>query len=424
MARTTFGVVFVALLGCTGLFGPPTIARFDVEGRECGDWTAEISVENLRGQEVLLVRDGEVLRTFPSSWGDQVWTVDDGAPLTATTPFELRIDGTPVRAMQVVALEGPVVNAELRPSPTAFAPGIAPRFDLWVHASCEVPGLQWRGSTDSWSGDGPITGPVTSVVLPEHADGPHVLRLDVVDAQGPVGQAEARFAVGTNDDLDVDGDGHPGASDCDDHDPSVFPDAPEKSAPNGIDDNCDGRTDEGTIAYDDDGDGLTEQAGDCNDRDAQTLPGATERPNCRDDDCDQTVDEGTTLPHDDDGYEHPDGVAYRWDGIGRRFETEVRIVSRDRTDREAFQFWSDDGGWDSWGIDVVGVRIPANSVYQVEIRRVDGGTMATGELSADGQVVGVTGAAFRDDSAFYEVVLRPVSLYADWCPAEFTLLSR
>ncbi len=55
------------------------------------------------------------------------------------------------------------------------------------------------------------------------------------------------------------------ADDCDDTDASVFPDAAE--APDGVDQDCDGVTDEGTTAYDDDGDGETELAGDCDDAD-------------------------------------------------------------------------------------------------------------------------------------------------------------
>ncbi len=95
-------------------------------------------------------------------------------------------------------------------------------------------------------------------------------------------------------DYDADADGYDadayGGSDCDDADASVNPDAAETE--NGIDDDCDGSVDEGTAAYDDDGDGFSENDGDCDDADASVNPDAAETENGIDDDCDGQVDEG------------------------------------------------------------------------------------------------------------------------------------
>ena len=102
--------------------------------------------------------------------------------------------------------------------------------------------------------------------------------------------------------LDEDHDGYaPGGGDCDDGDPSVHPGAPEQA--NSTDDDCDGIVDEGTNAYDDDGDGFSEDDGDCDDSEPGTFPGAIEVADWTDQDCDDDVDEGTI--HDDadgDGY--------------------------------------------------------------------------------------------------------------------------
>jgi MYXO-CTERM domain-containing protein len=101
---------------------------------------------------------------------------------------------------------------------------------------------------------------------------------------------------------DVDGDGYTseivGGTDCLDTDASVYPGAPESA--DGVDQDCDGTVDEGTEAYDDDGDGYTEEGGDCNDAEAAISPGAVESGDTIDEDCDGIVDEGTEL-YDDDG---------------------------------------------------------------------------------------------------------------------------
>ncbi|MCO4772676.1 MAG: hypothetical protein KDA24_21775 [Deltaproteobacteria bacterium] len=100
---------------------------------------------------------------------------------------------------------------------------------------------------------------------------------------------------------DQDGDGVTTcAGDCDDGDATVYPGASELV--DGVDQDCDGTVDEGTTAYDDDGDGISEDDGDCNDADDSVSPDASETlGNGIDDDCDGTVDQGTT-DLDFDGY--------------------------------------------------------------------------------------------------------------------------
>lgn len=85
--------------------------------------------------------------------------------------------------------------------------------------------------------------------------------------------------------------------DCDDEDGSVFPDAPEGlETENGLvadgkDNNCNGLIDEGTDVFDDDADGVTEVAGDCDDSDSSIAPGRTDGCDAIDNDCDDIVDE-------------------------------------------------------------------------------------------------------------------------------------
>ena len=107
--------------------------------------------------------------------------------------------------------------------------------------------------------------------------------------------------------VDNDRDGYStAAGDCDDGNRDVFPGAPEPA--DGLDNDCDGLVDEGTSVYDDDGDGYSEDRGDCDDSDPAVSPGRAEAPDFVDNDCDGTVDEGTVYFDDDgDGYTETGG---------------------------------------------------------------------------------------------------------------------
>ncbi|MBW2701173.1 MAG: trypsin-like serine protease [Deltaproteobacteria bacterium] len=104
--------------------------------------------------------------------------------------------------------------------------------------------------------------------------------------------------------IDADDDGICVPADCDDNDPNVNPNV-EEVCGNNIDDNCDGNTDEGCGTCTDlDEDGYCNDV-DCDDNDRLVNPGAIERcGNNVDDDCDGQTDEGcsTCTDADDDGY--------------------------------------------------------------------------------------------------------------------------
>ncbi|MCB9745489.1 MAG: putative metal-binding motif-containing protein [Alphaproteobacteria bacterium] len=133
---------------------------------------------------------------------------------------------------------------------------------------------------------------------------------------------------------DEDGDGFTAREDCDDAQPAVYPGAPELCG--GVDEDCDGRVDEelqdqALFFRDIDGDGHGDEgaqllscddavagwasvAGDCDDRDRDTHPGADEACDDLDNDCDGAVDEDpvgapTWYPDvDDDGFGDAEGA--------------------------------------------------------------------------------------------------------------------
>ena len=104
------------------------------------------------------------------------------------------------------------------------------------------------------------------------------------------------------DDYDQDGDGQMasehGGIDCDDTNASVGVLAEEVE--DGLDNNCDGVIDEGTNNYDDDGDGYSENDGDCDDNDASVSPGS---PEVMGDGIDQDCDGIDLDDADEDGWD-------------------------------------------------------------------------------------------------------------------------
>ena len=150
------------------------------------------------------------------------------------------------------------------------------------------------------------TGDVTVLIPRESVDsGTDTLLVRVMDASDVLAYASVSVLRNTDfPSIDQDGDGwspevyEDGLADCDDLDDSVYPHAAEGA--DGQDNDCDGIIDEGTQAYDDDGDAFSEDEGDCDDHDDGAYPGAWEIADYNDNDCDGTIDEGTSL-HDDDG---------------------------------------------------------------------------------------------------------------------------
>lgn len=116
--------------------------------------------------------------------------------------------------------------------------------------------------------------------------------------------------------LDNDGDGYTQDVDCNDNNPAINP-AAEEICGDGIDNNCNGQTDEGCITCtDNDGDGYFAQSNcgtniDCDDTNPNVNPAAPEKCNNIDDNCDSQIDEDAIdkqtfyRDNDGDGYGDP-----------------------------------------------------------------------------------------------------------------------
>ncbi|MBW2258271.1 MAG: putative metal-binding motif-containing protein, partial [Deltaproteobacteria bacterium] len=143
--------------------------------------------------------------------------------------------------------------------------------------------------------------------------GQHLLTFTVTDLDEFTVSQNRAFKVVSILDYDADGDGFtPNGGDCDDTNAQIYPGAPEIC--DGFDNDCNPLTaiDVGTDCYDDDGDGFcevppcvnaSETLPDCNDAAPYIYPGAPELLDGYDNNCDGRVDEGTVVYDDDgDGY--------------------------------------------------------------------------------------------------------------------------
>jgi hypothetical protein len=418
-------------LGCANpLPARGTIVQAAVVAGNCGTWTANATATG-PGKLQVVVGGATVAEKTLVKGQTETLTATGTAPEGTTEAVDVVLGGD-VRTFQV-ALPPPNVALKLViRDGGVFPAGAVPAADATVIAQCPLPlGLTYeaklRNNVFAHS-EGSFTSPQRVELDPDDMnEGPDELTVELHDGFTTLASAKAELYIG-DPSKDLDRDGYQGGRhgrDCDDHDASVHPDAFEAPEPNGKDDNCDGRVDEGTTAYDDDGDGLSEDKGDCDDADPLKHPGARELADCRDQDCDGTVDEGVKLPQADDSWDPNDTRAHAFNlETSRRhaFTQRLTLVARDDHDEDWFTFYSQDGDWDLWGITVYVSGMPVGASYSFEIWEDGGGMVAAGTTSTEGNAIVVTGGTGHDDSGQYLLHVDPITV-TPWCPLSIVLTS-
>lgn len=436
----------------------------------CGLWTLDVRAQGAYS-DLTIRRNGDVIERR-SIYGEQTLNFSGRASPNQPLTMDIGFPSGPAlrRSEQVPAFDG---NLDL-PQRASWPHGRVPAVPVRIKTPCSLPrGLRWTAtigpdehkgtvsagrfvlptsglaegvwpvSVSVFMGDDVLlstdtTLEVTAPCVDQDGDGYTTCDGDCNDTRTDIHpNANEIPNDGLDNDckggdgIDADGDGFSsvasGGQDCDDRDRRVHPRATESSAPNGKDDDCDGTTDEDTVAYDDDGDGYSERDGDCNDADATTHPNASELPDCRDQDCDGDIDEGVSLVSTDDGFEPNDARSSASD-LGTNDDIQFRrtldLVTREPSDEEWFQFHSDDGPFDDWGIDIIAEQLPVGSSFAVEVYDGRGTKKGATVLARDGQSLQVRGKGLYDDSGDYLLRVVPKGVAKPWCPVKIRVVSR
>ncbi len=401
-----------------------SVSQFDVRADACGGWTAEIDATGF-GDQLVLEVNGSVAQTWALNGPSHYVATGVGAPGTALN-FRVVADAASISKQVVVP---PAAISGTFDVPSTLPSNAVGKITGRVSSNCAIPVGQWsaKATPGTWVvTNQPILPDGTfEIPLPSLSEGTYQIEVELYLPSGKM-VLPPKSVVILGPVADGDGDGFEPPSDCDDRNPEINPFAGEQPTANGVDDNCDGRIDEGTSKFDDDGDGLTEERGDCDDRDPGRKPGAAEVADCRDQNCDGIVDEGVQLKATDDSYEPNDDVKQARDlnTSGRRSFSEVlRWTTRNTKDEEWFQFYSQDGTWDDWGIDVTLDQMAEGAVYEVEVFADRGPALVSERIDQEGHSAAVRGKGLRDDSGQYWVRIKPVNVPA-WCPVQVKVVSR
>jgi hypothetical protein len=159
---------------------------------------------------------------------------------------------------------------------------------------------------------------------------------------------------------------------------------------------------------DDDGDGFSENQGDCDDSDPAIHPERPDECNGLDDDCDGVLEEDA---RGDDIYEPNDD---RWFSLGSLDEAgslAITGILHNDDDQDRFSFTMDDPWYSSFGFEVRLSDIPEHAIYRLQLGKLtdDGGLEGLQTVYGGGELsLRAEGEAGVDDAGSYGVIIDAV----------------
>lgn len=166
---------------------------------------------------------------------------------------------------------------------------------------------------------------------------------------------------------------------------------------------------------DDDGDGWTENEGDCDDADATTSPGEEDVCDSADNDCDGVVNDPWLDSYESNdtspGYDCGDvDVSFLWTGS----TLDLSALTLNSAADEDWYYWNAvDEYWDNVSISATATGFPASGTYVLELWSLDSGTIVDSDSGSASLTVSHAGDIFDDDEDNYAV-----RVYATtWPPA-------
>ena len=202
--------------------------------------------------------------------------------------------------------------------------------------------------------------------------------------------------IGSDPDWDDDGDGFTeNQGDCNDDDETVHPGAEDVA--NEVDDDCDGDVDEPPDPVDADGDGWPADDGDCDDNDPTVHPNTVDGCDDVDNDCDGELNEDVVS----EDPQEPNDEAPNYVGDLTNANSAIAGYLHNEQDVDRFSFYVDDGWLGDFWVDVQLTGVPGSADYVLELW-LDGGVVGYSDTSgAEG--IHFDGDSWEDDSGTYEV---------------------